>query len=367
MKIAELFVGLGVKGADQAGKALGGVKTGLTDVKSMSLEAKAAIVGVVYALERMMSESAQVGTGLMNFNALTGMSARSLQQWQYAARQAGVSGEELTGSLKAVQNSMSNMLLGKGAPEGLAMVANKVGFDPKRARDTLYVMEQLQKFAQTVPQDIGNNMLKSFGLGEGTIAAMRRNMFRPDVFAKAPIYGDREITQLDKVNVAWSNLGQKIQMAFGHFTSAHGLQLVGDISKVTTEIFKLVDALTKLGEKLKVFQLIGKVFQALGIGAELATQVVSDTTGNTKNQAKGSKVGSLIDWRNSIDQKAIDFFKSLATPNVLSQLPEQKQNVNVNQTLNFHHDGKDAKKTGDSTHKAIKDAYRQMQAQGQGS
>jgi len=164
MTIAELFVNLGVKGADSAGKALGGVKGGLGEVKSMSLEAKAALVGVIYGLERMMSNSAQLGTSLTNFNALTGISAQQLQQWQYAARQAGVAGEEMTGSMKAVQSTMANMLMGKGAPEGMAMLANKVGFDPARARDTAYVLGQLQKFAQSVPQDVGNAMIKSFGV-----------------------------------------------------------------------------------------------------------------------------------------------------------------------------------------------------------
>lgn len=374
MKIAELFVGLGVKGADQAGKALGGVKTGLGEVKSMSLEAKAAIVGVVYALERMMTQSAQMGTGLLNFNQLTGIGAKELQQWQYAARQAGVSADEMTGSLKAVQNSMTNMLLGKGAPEGMAMLANKVGFDPARARDTLYVMQQLQKFAQSVPKDVGNNMLKSFGLGEGTISAMRRNVFTPDTFAKAPVYGDKEVSQLDKVNVAWGNLGQKIQMAFGHFTSKHGMELVADLSKITTEVVKLADALTTLAEKSKVFAFIGKLIEGLTGATQDFTGYVQgkrsflgedlDKNGNVAKKHATGSVWNKIFTEQHAEEYIKDMFKGLGGPSVS---PTQPQNVEVNQTLNFHHDGKDSKKTGDSTNKAVKDAFRQLSAQSQGS
>lgn len=390
MTIAELFVNLGVKGADSAGKALSGVKSGLGDVKSMSLEAKAAIVAVVYGLERMMSQSAQMGTSLLNFNTLTGISAQSLQQWQYAARQAGVSGEELTGSLKAVQNSMTNMLLGKGAPEGMAMLANKVGFDPAKARDTLYVMGQLQKFAQTVPQDVGNNMLKSFGVSEGTIAAMRRNMFTEDNFKKAPTYSDKEVGQLNKVDVAWSNLGNKIQMAMGHFTSKHGMELVTDLSKITTEVFKMLDAFTKLAEKLKFFQGIAKVFEGWGLifkgitgGVENVTDALSDDPKKANKGKEGIKdfFGGMADaWKgmqiDAEERQQAQMAADMKAYNERHGAPAMKpsvagsgktQNISVTQTLQFQHDGKDAKKTGASVNKAVKDAYRQMQAQGQGS
>jgi hypothetical protein len=346
------------------------VKDGLGEVKSMGLETKAMIAAVVYGLERMMSQSAQMGTGLMNFAALTGNSAQALQKWQYAFRQVGGTAAEMEGNFKSVQATMTKMLLGQGAPSGFAMVANKVGLDPKRVRDTEYVLGQLQKFSQQVPQDVGNEMLKSFGLSEGVIAGMRRNAFRPDVFAKAPRYSDNEIKSLDKVNAAWSNLGQKIQMAFGHLTAQKGLSIVNEISKMTTEVIKLVAALTQLAEKLKVFQVLGKAFELLGMGTQLATQTVSEMTGGgSKNTAGKSKVGGLIDWRNEMDQKLGDFFKSLVSPSATEGVKKDRtpQNVNVQQTLNFQHDGKDHKKTSDSVHKAVKDAYRQMSAQAQGS
>lgn len=383
MKIAELFVNLGLKGADQAGKALGGVKSGLGDVKSLSLEAKAAIVGVVYGLEKLMSNSAQAGTGLYNFNALTGMSTKELQQWQYAARQVGISGEEMTGNLKGVQSVMSNMLLGKGAPEGLAMVANKVGLDPKKMRDTMYVMQQLQKFAQQVPQDVGNQMLKSFGLSEGAIAAMRRNAFRPEVFSKAPTYGEGEIKSLDKVNVAWSNLGQKIEMAFGHLTAKDGLKIVGEISKMTTEVLKLVDALAKLADKLQIFKGIGKIFEGWSMILNGVTDTVDKVGKNKAGPAEGGKEalknmfeglaeaahGAFLTAKDALDTPSpadVAAQRSLAPP--VQGAPSSKtQNINVNQNLNFQHDGKDAKKTGQSVHKAVKDAYRQLPAQGQAS
>lgn len=372
MTVGELFVNLGIKGSDKVGKELKNVKDGLGDVKGMSLEAKAAIIGVIYGLEKMMSSSAQMGTSLTNFTELTGMSAQSLQQWQYAARQAGVSSDELTGSLKSVQSSMTNMLLGKGAPEGLAMVANKVGFDPSRARDTLYVMQQLQKFAQSVPKDVGNNMLKSFGLSEGTISAMRRNAFRPDVFQKAPTYSDKEIGQLDKTNVAWSNLGNKIEMAIGHLTAKHGLSIVKDIERMTTGVLKLADALATLSEKSKVFIAIGWAAQQVANVMGLMSVGIDDVTGshkkgdNEKIFGKDSAISKALNWRDSIDKSFGDFLKQGVSPNLRSQPSAKSEHVEINQTLQFQHDGKDHRKTAEAARKGVKDAYRQYQAQAQG-
>lgn len=387
MQIAELFVNLGLKGADQTGKALGGVKSSLGDVKSMSLEAKAAILAVVYGLEHLMSNSAQTGTALMNFNALTGMSAKSLQQWQYAARQAGVSGEELTGSMKGVQNVMANMLLGKGAPEGLAMVANKVGFDLNKARDTAYVMQQLQKFAQSVPQDVGNQMLKSFGVSEGTIAAMRRNMFTQENFAKAPTYSDKEVSTLNKVDVAWANLGQTVQMAIGHFTSKHGLSLVNDLAKATAEILKLANAFTVLADKIKLFDTIdqvfkgwGMIFQIIGTGIDKLTGFMgkqgkdnglTDKSGNLKN----NPVQMMSDWIGRVMDDvshAEDIKKGYdVSPQMKPSHHNQSNNsTTINQSI-VNHGVKDAHDVGHHVGKAmqkhINNAHRQYQANARGA
>lgn len=364
MKIAEFFVQLGIKGDGSAKKGLKDVKSGLGEVKSMSLEAKAAIIGAIYALERMMSDSAKAGTGFMNFASLTGQSAIALQQWQFAARQVGVANEEVEGSFKAVQQSMTNMLLGKGAPEGMAMLANKVGFDPNKARDTFYVLEQLQKFAKEVPEDVGNAMIRSFGVSDNMIAAMRRNAFRPEVMKNAPVYGQGEINQLNKVDVAWSNLGNKIKMAFGHLTAKHGLSVVKDIAQLADQVMKLADAFVILAEKLKVVEGIGKVFEGWTMIFKGLTDIASGKV-SMKDIKEGA--GDFMKGVYETAKESINGPGYTIAPPKQAPAENKTQNINVNQNLNFQHDGKDAKKTGASVNKAVKDAYRQLSAQAQGS
>lgn len=374
MTIAELFVELGIKGSEKTVQGMKNIKNGLGEIKSLSLETKAAILGALYGLEKMMSQSAQMGTGLTNFTALTGLSAKTLQQWQYAARQAGVSSEEFTGNLKGVQSAMTNMLMGKGAPEGMGLLANKVGFDPKRARDTFYVMEQLQKFARSgVPEDLSNNVMKSFGLGEGTIAAMRRNVFQPDTFKRAPLYSEGETKQLDKVNVAWSNLGQKIQMAFGRFTSKHGMQIVTDIGNITMGVIKLADALTSLADKLKVFDIFTTSIDGLTKLMRLASGESLDEIMKGDNKKGKRTFGQGTWWMNAIEgaqNKVLDLDVQQRVLDMdakrewrKSQGPTtQGGGLVVNQNLNFQHDGKDHGKTGESVNKAVQKAYRQNSA-----
>ncbi len=370
MNIAELFVNLGIKGADKTVGALGNVKKGLGEVSSMSLEAKAGILAAMYGLERMMSISGQAGTNLTNFAALTGISTQNLQQWQYAARQAGISGEELSGNMKAVQNAMSNMLLGKGAPEGMAVIAKAVGgLDVNRVRDVTYMMGKLQEAAQKLPKDVGNNMLKTFGLSEGVISGMRRNVFNSENFKKAPTYSNGEIGQLDKANIAWSNLGNKIEMAFGHFNAAHGLKLVQDISKIADSVFRLVDSLTKLADKLKIFDALDQSFEGINkIMGLLNGKSVDEVMKSDKNK---HHFGDNTWWMNGINKAedaALDF--SRFTHNSIASRPVAHKPETVNHNINttvHQHGVKDTHDSVGEFKKHINHAHRQRSANGVGS
>lgn len=410
MNIAELFVELGIKGAEKTVGTLTAVKKGMADLGSTSLETKAAIVGAMYGLERMMAISGAAGTGFTNFTALTGKSAQDLQRWQFAARQAGVGADELTGSMKAVQTGMANMLLGKGAPEGMALLSKAVGgINPKDYRDTFAMMQHLQTGLQKMSPEMAQSVGKSFGLSENTIAAMRRNMFTPKMLAQAPVYSDKEIGSLDKSNIAWANLGNKIQMAFGHFNAKHGQALVGDISKTVDQIVKLAEAFDKLATKLKVFDVINEIFKGWGFIFEGIGDAVDKLMGfmgkgkGTKDSAfdksgnlKKNPVAMFSDWigdqvgkqvamgglgerwdkmkeemaKNGMpsdnwNKMQADAAKPKVTGNQTSVVTTH--NTNVNQNIAHHGDAKDTRAVKDLHKSAVNHAYRQRAVQRQGS
>lgn len=380
MKIAELFVQLGFKGGDQAKKQLQSVSSGLGEAKSMALETKAAILGVMYGLQQLMSKSGQAGRDFSQFNAITGQSAETLQRWQYAGRQFNVESEEMVSNVKSVQDAMTNMLQGKGAPDGYGLVANTVGINPEEIRDTYYVLEQLQKFAQTVSPDIGKNIVKSFGVSDSVFAAMRKNAFNPDAFKKANIYTDKESESLRKIEVGWMNLGDKISKSLGHLNSKHGLKLMNDIDMIATKVLKLIDAFIQLGESIKVFKVIGMVFEGWGKILDGANATVGELkSGKYNNNPAGGPVASMLNEAlKGAGQIAHGAFLSIGdnmqkpkiNPKAISPRMDaskinagNKTEVQVNQNLNFQHSGKDHKKTGDSVRKANKEAYNQLAPQ----
>jgi len=295
LKAGEFFIELGIKGHEKTISSLSKAKSLIGELGSTSLEAKAAILATAYAFERMMSSSARTGTEMTNFSNFTGISVKTLQQYQYAAAQVGVSNEEIASSFKSVQNIMTSMRFGKGAPEGLAMMMEVLqrggsNFDPNRAKtDIEYVMRKLQEYAN-LEKDISkrNLVMKSFGLGEGVVAGMARNAFRPEIFSKAPMFTDKETNQLDKVNAAFSNLSIKIKMAAWHFTAIHGAQLVKDFTFMADGVIKLANAFEKLSTKLKLFETAGHMLEGISNIFKITGEIID------KVQGKELKKGDIL-------------------------------------------------------------------------
>lgn len=381
MDIGSLFLNLGIKGSEKTVGALTNVKKGLSETASMSLEAKAGILAAMYALEQLFATSGKAGTDLTNFNAITGESVKTLQQYQYAARQVGVSNQDVEGSFKSLQSAMTKTLLGEGGPKGLARVSLLTGGISQKdieayAKDPAKLIQRLQEYASKETNlGLRNETLKSFGLGENMVAALSRNAFNPNVLKKAPTYNDTEVKQLDKANIAWSNLGNKIQMAVGHFNAMHGGQLVGDISKIVDQVVRLSEAFVKLAEKLKLFQGIGKVFEGwTKIFQGVVGGVESLTNGSKAPGVKGKDIlnDTLQGGKNVIlgmlgDLQDKVMGSSAITPNVAQNNASTTQNHDVVVNNHFAHPGVDPKKTHDSTKQAVQQAYRQSSAQARGA
>lgn len=396
----------------------------------MSLEAKAAIVGAMYALQRLFSTSGQAGTDLTNFNTLLGVSAKTLQQYQYAARQVGVSNQETESTFKNLQSTMTKLRMGESAPKGLAQVSLLTGgitgddID-KFMKNPELLLQKLQVYAQKEKRlGVRNEALKSFGLSDNMVAALSRNAFQPNILKKAPVYSDKEINALDKANTAWSNLGTKISMAVGHLNAAHGGRFIKDLTILVDKVLQLTTALIKLANTLHLFDGIGKVVEGLslifgGVGSTVeklqspkgreslkndALDFIQDIPGmfqvlgenylGAGAKAEGSagagdllnSFGSLLNFLGAPEKKSelpgqsgsretskqiiMPVSPTAPAPKVTPAATPSKnttQNINVNQNLSFGSDKQDARTTGDYMKKAVSDAFRQLSSQIQGS
>ena len=264
MEVGEIFISLGIKGQEKTLGALSQTEKGLKGLASMSFEAKAAIVGAMYALERLFAQSGAQGTNLTNFSALLGEGTQTIQRYQYAARQMGVTNQETAATFKTLQDNITKIVINHGVPEGFAIISNKLGgFGPQDLnnfqKNPELLMQKLQEYAQK-EKNIGvrNFALRSMGVGDNMIAAMTRGAFNQKALGAAPVYGDKELKSLDRANIAWSNLRTNIEMAVGHFNAAHGGQLVNDVSKVVNIGLHLVEIMIKIADKYHVFDLIDR-------------------------------------------------------------------------------------------------------------
>lgn len=367
LKVGEMFVNLGVKGGEQSLNLLAGTKNAVMGVKNASLEMKAAIVAAFYMIGKLVSSSGEVGTGLKNFNALTGVGTKQLQQYNYAARQVLGTNVDMAQTFQSLQMAMSDMLAGKGAPQAMALMIQSLKNAGEQLNESevfsyrdnpLLLFQRLQQFANLEKNPATRAwVLKSFGLNDQVIAAMARNAFRPDVMKRAPTYSDKEIDNLNRAKVAWSDLGLKIEMAVGRFNALHGRELVKDIEKITMAVLKLTEKLVLLAEKAKVFDI-------LGAGIETITNP-----------------GAVIDKnRGAIDKSA---FRDLLPSNMAKDLKllfgggrtvTPPPNLTVNQTIWLQNRGASEQEiqrisdlVAQGNKKAIREAYDQITARSGGN
>ena len=82
MKVADLFVNIGVKGSGETAKGLTEVKAGLDEVYSSGLAAKALMASVLYGIGALTKHAGDEGMNLKKFANYTGLSTDALQRWQ---------------------------------------------------------------------------------------------------------------------------------------------------------------------------------------------------------------------------------------------------------------------------------------------
>ncbi len=429
MNIAQLFVNLGIKGGNQTLGTLGKTKSLLGEASSNALLLKGSLIGAFYGLQNLLSASGQTGTNLLNFSKATGVSAKTLQQYQYAAKQAGLANEELSSSLLNLQSTATKTLSNQGAPTGtghIAEVLARAGDEDAMTtasfeqymRSPDLLLQKLQKYVraglqQGVAKGFMNEQLKSFGLSQNMIEALHRDIFQPDVLNKAPVYSESQIAALDRARAMWDNLGNTIERVVGNFNSRHGGQLVGDLSKVVIAMGKIADEAAKISNKLGVFTKISEAATIISDGLKGASESmgkigdvvttidnllsgkinITEEFEKKKNEFKNmtptealSKSTEVLKQflkdrfdiqdadgvsdfikKNHPGLKKIRAFRDMVSPKVDAASDKGTVNNNQNVTINqnFQHPGTNAKQLGSSTVSGVKGAFQQISAQGQ--
>lgn len=264
--IAELFVNLGIKGSEKTVGALTQVKSGLGEVKTMSLEAKAAILGAAYALESMFARAGQRGLSLTNFAATMGQGmAQTLQQYQYIGRQFGVTNEEMASSFQNIQTMMSNIMIKGQVPEWFNRVAQVAGIHredlPRMAEHPEEFIQAMQRYAalETDPM-LRNQAMKSLGMSTNMNASLVQQRFTPQALNSAEIENDKTLQANTRSQAALDRLKSHVGVSIDKFFGAHGEDIVDKITPLVAKIGEIAEAFDRVAIHFDIFQKIGVIF-----------------------------------------------------------------------------------------------------------
>lgn len=257
MKIAEFFVGLGVKGSDDANKKLGKADNHLKEMKKNSLALKAAIAGVIYGVGRMMGQAGEWGSSLQRFGNETGLSAEKLQQLQQAALNVGVAAGDIEGSIRGVQQAMVQWQRYGDAPKGIVELQRLLGgeFDVQKAwQDPFYVLERLQKVAKdtTQPIQLINDLLGNFGVSQSTVGFLRSGQNLNEIKQGAAL-SEKQIKSLSRMNAQMERMKLEIQKAFADFFSKNGSQLIKTFNEFIPVLKDFLQVASDLSQALLAF------------------------------------------------------------------------------------------------------------------
>ncbi len=166
MTIAELFVAIGVKvdGADKVTNVDRRMDDAARSARRMTLGVNA----INAAMLLMMDTAARAGQVLQNFAISTGLSTEELQMWQHTAAGAGISVDEVTKSISALQSQRAEFALGNPQAVGAWSL---LGVSP--LQDPFKVLQDLRVQIQKFPDaGIARKLLGDVGL-EGLMPILR--------------------------------------------------------------------------------------------------------------------------------------------------------------------------------------------------
>ncbi len=322
MKVAELFINLGIAGGSTVGKSLGEVSKGMNSLYESSLATKAAILASIYALERLTGWASKAGFELDAYQISTGQSADQLQRWQYALGKAGVSGEQTMGMFQGLTDLMASIKSGTASlPEGFSVFANAVGLDMEKAsKDTGYFAAKIKEFIEKTKNNpaVARKILSGMNIDPKMYQGLLLMDGRIDKISKKRILNRDEIKNLREINAQWFDfwntleaMGKKFigseafKKIFGGFGSigTAGLDVLGSVGDFIEKLMGLEDfssgfsgiieaiatplrmlaALFKyLGEQVDLFKKGKEIFGGMfsgGLGNMFSTMVANANKG----------------------------------------------------------------------------------------
>jgi len=255
MKIAEIFARVRLK----------------ADVNKVNNYAKA-ILQLSMNMKKMIDSSLDAASSLKQFEAETGLSTKSLQQWQAVAEQTNVSAKAVAESMKNVSLNQEKMKLGMGTHKGYQLLFLDHRNDP------FVFLKNLRKAMQGLSQPMKKLALETLGISSELMRVldMSEKQFQ-EMADSALIMPSHMIDALDSTR---SSLVTVVQ-AFKYLKAMLAVELAPAIKQLAKHFVAFVK---KDGAKLVRFlldlvKIVVLFIQALGTWSGMFYRLIRDTVG----------------------------------------------------------------------------------------
>ena len=289
MKIADLYLKLGIDGAGDVSKGLGKISGSLKELFSMSIQTKLTLGSIVAGLTGASISFGRTAMGLSQFANTFGLSTKTLQQWQQAAEIAGVGADEVAGSIGKIQDAMTDAMLHGGMNEAFT----KLAIDPRQFKDAFGVIEELRKRIQGGQIDVMRAF--SSGLIDENMFQMLRQIKNPtEMKPIRHIMTEGEVKSGQQLAVQFDRFGKDLKRMMDEFVVQN--------KDLILEVLNLLK--TFLKEAMKLMLDISKMFgfdkekQKLPESQKIDSLVKEKYTGGILDRLNpfkgGVKVGDAI-------------------------------------------------------------------------
>lgn len=255
MTVGELFVRIGLKGGETVAKGLKSVQGDLKAITQNSITSKLAIGSLFIALEEMARHAINYGADLKTAQSAFGIDPSIIQSWQNVGAASNASAEEIEGSILSLSKSMANLRMRGMPPEFFKVVQQLVEFDPAKAEDMGYALNQLQLYTREALK-LGrskmeiSSVLESFGLGTGIIKTMMEN--KADMAKlQGTILGQGQVDRLADTAKAFRQIGRDMMFVGADLAEVFAFPLADTLKHAASGLVSMFRELRKILPPIK--------------------------------------------------------------------------------------------------------------------
>lgn len=388
MKVGELFIGLKIQGAPDAQKQLKQTRDGMSSLKDMALETKAAILAAVVALEKLMRAPVETGASLYEAAKYTGESVENLQKIQSALK--SVDPSEVMGMYNTLFLNFAKFTSSVGPIMGSGGLAAFLVPKPEDFKNTTALLDYIIR-AFNVPAmspERAAVIAEQMGFSPKMLVAFREQALKTrsvlDFGARGMMSGGMA-KQMYGMQGQFNQIAEQTKKAFGTIVAAIGPNMLETASKAVDAFSKLVAVLTELGTAINYLGSLKGAMDNIASGltgvAKSAESAIGGLTGKLSpvDAIKGMAKQYMNAYKLS-PQFIIWDAQIRAGKAIMDAMPKKTQteeekileksirgphSSTLNQTINIDGATESAESISDAIKRSTKDAFYQITAQTQ--